>query len=103
MAVDAKVIAKDRWDTLTIGVYRNDAESTNSELIEAFMDSVREILARMIHGVEGADEYSALCAAEEVLLSTLGDQATDLAEKVISAREAGELPMVERPPVPTMA
>ena len=82
------VIAKDRWDTLTIGIEGPSAQTTNSNLITGWMKSTREILARMIHGVEGDEEYNLLCKAEDDLLKQLSDAATDLAEVVMAIRAA---------------
>lgn len=82
------LIAADRWNTLSIGVGAGSAEPTNSDLITTWMESTREVLGRMIHGVEGNDEYSLLCEAEDKLLEQLGSAATDLAETVLALRAA---------------
>jgi hypothetical protein len=89
-APDYAAIAKDRWDTLTIGVEGLDAQSTNSDILRDWMASTREILARMVHGTATEEEYQLLCDAEERLLSALGDEAT----KLVAAIEPMRRPKV---------
>jgi hypothetical protein len=87
-ASEYAALAKDRWDTLTIGVQEPAAEETNSDLMTAWMASTREILGRMVHGV-APDEYQALCAAEERLNEALKNEAIALCEAVEEQRHAG--------------
>lgn len=81
-------IAKDRWSTLTTGIEGPTAEETLSELLEGWMASTRELLARMVHGIASEADYSALCAAEDRVMRSLEAEALALVETVETAREA---------------
>jgi hypothetical protein len=77
---------EDRWKTLTIGVYSDSAEETVSDLMTRWSDATRQIAARMIHGVQGDAEYSALSAVEERLACDLELRVVAFSEEVEASR-----------------
>lgn len=86
-------LAADRWKTITHGIDTVNAESAdNSAVMGRYMDATRQILARMIHGVEDDAEYTLLCEAEGRLLERLADEAEALVVAVETSRRTTAVP-----------
>jgi hypothetical protein len=83
-------LADDRWKTVTLGIDgMNGQPDQNSAVMVRYMDAVRQILGRMIHGIENDAEYTLLADAEERLMSAIGDEAEALVVAVETLRRSG--------------
>jgi hypothetical protein len=81
-------MVRDRWDTLTIGVDRYQAEETNTRTIRRYQRAVRELAGGMVHGVEPGAEYSRLCELEDRLVGILEDEIIAFALAIETDRAA---------------
>ena len=86
-AMDLKALAKDRWDTVTVGIdLGNAAAELNSTVMDKWMDATREILAATMHGARDDAEYTLLTQAEHRLIQMLGEQSEALVIEVETMR-----------------
>jgi len=81
-------VVEDRWHTLTVGIDGYDATETNSRLVADIMERQRELAARMIHGADSDDEYSALSTLENQPLVDQQNAIQDFAVGVLAAHAA---------------
>ncbi len=63
-----QITVRDRWDTLMVGVDPYNGEETNSEMYLRLSHGLRTVAGRIVHGVHGDREYSALCQLEQGLM-----------------------------------